>query len=257
MSNNKPKYCEIYPKKNSQNDNSSDFSVIQKLEPIRVLLLLDCLETQQALAELMRQEKSVDMTLSPNLSDSFYELDEKNYDIIITDYCDSKLNSGEIIPTVKQSPNNSVLILLTGKECVLTEVDYLGLEADYVMRKPVKTSVLFARLKAIMRGRYSNKVNASKIGPFEFHMDTKSLVIPDAENIKFTVKETRLLQFLLRRRGGVVTRADLLTYVWGYNNAVNTHTVETHVYRIRKKLNTVMNGQSVILTEKDGYRLAS
>ena len=93
------------------------------------------------------------------------------------------------------------------------------------------------------------------VGPFEFDIDTKILSAQGFESIRLTNKEGLILQFLQAKKGQVVSRADLLKHVWGYNSSINTHTLETHIYRLRKKIEKVADSKSIITTEVAGYSL--
>jgi len=87
-------------------------------------------------------------------------------------------------------------------------------------------------------------------------MESKRLFAKQVGEIKITDKEARVLKFLLSHKGNIVSRTDLLQHVWGYDSSANTHTVETHIYRLRKKIGTIADGKSIIITERGGYRLA-
>ena len=74
--------------------------------------------------------------------------------------------------------------------------------------------------------------------------------------MKLTEKETAILAFLHRTRQRAVPRQELLREVWGYNPAVTTHTLETHVYRLRRKIEEIPAKARLLITEPGGYRLA-
>ena len=223
----------------------------------KALLHLNCLETQNALTKMMSENEYFSLEVSASFSDSLSALSKTSFDVFITDFCDHETYAGETIAKVKQASSNTALILLTDKASHLTEIDYLNQGADYVMHKSVEPVLVLARMKAIMRWRHLHNSYSVKLGPFEFNKETKSLDRPNAPNIKLTEKETQVLQFLLLQRGNLVSRLDLLHHVWGYSHAVNTHTVETHIYRLRKKIGTVMQGKALIITEVGGYRLVT
>lgn len=94
------------------------------------------------------------------------------------------------------------------------------------------------------------------VGPFVFNIETKILSAQGYEGIRLTKKEGLILQFLQAQKGKIVSRADLLQHVWGYNSSINTHTLETHIYRLRKKIEKVTDSKSIIITEVAGYSLA-
>jgi DNA-binding response OmpR family regulator len=77
-----------------------------------------------------------------------------------------------------------------------------------------------------------------------------------AKKIRLTDKETNILKYLYRAGGKVISREELLTEVWGYNAGVTTHTLETHVYRLRQKIEPDPTGPKILITEAGGYRLS-
>ena len=83
----------------------------------------------------------------------------------------------------------------------------------------------------------------------------KTLVTEDDSKIHLTEKETNILKFLYRADTNVVPRDTLLQEVWGYNAAVMTHTLETHIYRLRQKIEQDPANVQLLLTEAGGYRL--
>ena len=95
------------------------------------------------------------------------------------------------------------------------------------------------------------------IGPFSFHPNVKLLIdLETNERVRLTDKEAAILKFLYRTQGKVVSRNVLLGEVWGYNSEVTTHTLETHVYRLRQKIEKIPSNAKILLTEPGGYRLA-
>ena len=133
----------------------------------------------------------------------------------------------------------------------------LGLDSganDYVT-KPFKFPVLLARVRAQLRQHEHSEDAVFKLGPYLFRPATKSLVTEDKTKILLTEKETNILKFLYRAQTNVVPRDTLLKEVWGYNAAVMTHTLETHIYRLRQKIEPDPTNARLLLTEAGGYRL--
>jgi DNA-binding response OmpR family regulator len=148
------------------------------------------------------------------------------------------------------------IIMLTGSS---EESDIVrGLDAganDYVS-KPFRLNELLARLRAQLRSFENSEDAVFTIGPYMFRPSAKQLVEPMRnERIRLTDKETAILKFLYRAAGKPVARQVLLNEVWGYNSAVTTHTLETHVYRLRQKIEPDPAVSRLLLTEGGGYRL--
>ena len=126
---------------------------------------------------------------------------------------------------------------------------------DYIS-KPFRLAELLARLRAQLRIFENSEDAVFKIGPFIFRPSAKQLVEP-AKNrrIRLTEKEAAILKFLYRAGPKPVARQVLLNEVWGYNAAVTTHTLETHIYRLRQKIEPDPSNSRLLLTEGGGYRL--
>ncbi len=148
------------------------------------------------------------------------------------------------------------IIMLTAND---TEADtILGLEAcanDYVT-KPFRFGILLARIRAHLR-QYDQSENVTiRIGPYTFKPAEKLLLNKAGEKIRLTEKEVAILKYLHRAAGKPVGRDELLAEVWGYNSGVTTHTVETHIYRLRRKIEPDPSSAQLLLTDQGGYLLA-
>ncbi|MDB5450310.1 MAG: response regulator CenR [Phenylobacterium sp.] len=133
-----------------------------------------------------------------------------------------------------------------------------GLDAgasDYVV-KPYKFAVLLARIRAQLRSHEQSEDAVFRLGPYEFRPAAKMLVDDHQRKIRLTEKETNILKYLYRAGEKPVSREELLAEVWGYNAGVTTHTLETHVYRLRQKIESDPANARLLLTEAGGYRLA-
>jgi DNA-binding response OmpR family regulator len=134
----------------------------------------------------------------------------------------------------------------------------LGLESgatDYVT-KPFKLNVLMARIRAHLRTHEQAEDVVLHIGPYEFRPGDRILRDPKGRKLRLTDKEANILKYLYRAGAKAVTRDELLSEVWGYNASVTTHTLETHIYRLRQKIEPDPAHARILVTEPGGYRLA-
>jgi DNA-binding response OmpR family regulator len=132
-----------------------------------------------------------------------------------------------------------------------------GLDAganDYVL-KPFKFSVLLARIRAHLRSHEASEDAIYRIGPYEFRPAMRLLLDEAQKKIRLTDKETSILRYLYRSGEKPVGRDELLREVWGYNANVTTHTLETHIYRLRQKIEPDAQSPKLLITETGGYRL--
>jgi DNA-binding response OmpR family regulator len=148
------------------------------------------------------------------------------------------------------------ILLLTGE--AREETDQVsGLDAganDYVL-KPFKFAVLLARIRAHLRSHETSEDAVFQLGPYEFRPAAKVLVDSRDKKVRLTDKETMILKYLYRSGPKPVGREELLREVWGYNSDVTTHTLETHVYRLRQKIEPDAQSPRLLITEAGGYRL--
>ena len=125
------------------------------------------------------------------------------------------------------------------------------------MAKPFRLPVLLARLRAQLRQHEQSEDAVFTIGPYTFRPSAKLLIHGGTKKkVRLTEKETSILKYLYHSGTNVVGRETLLREVWGYNVNVTTHTLETHVYRLRQKIETDPSKAELLVTEPDGYRLA-
>jgi DNA-binding response OmpR family regulator len=132
---------------------------------------------------------------------------------------------------------------------------WLDAGANDVMPTPFRFSALLLRTRALLRAFEASGGAEVPIGPYTFHAHAKTMSMGDGTVIRLTDKEAAILRFLYRSGDEVVSRDTLLQGVWGYNPAVTTHTLETHVYRLRQKLEADRPDARILLTEPGGYRL--
>jgi DNA-binding response OmpR family regulator len=176
-------------------------------------------------------------------------------DLMILDVGLPDMDGREACKVLRKGGFKSPIILLTGND---SEADMiLGLDAganDYVT-KPFKFAVLLARIRAQLRQHELSEDAVFTIGPYTFKPASKLLIDEKGGKIRLTEKETSILKFLYRAGEKVVTRDVLLHEVWGYNAAVTTHTLETHIYRLRQKIEKDPSSAELLVTEAGGYKL--
>jgi DNA-binding response OmpR family regulator len=145
--------------------------------------------------------------------------------------------------------------MLTGHD---TDSDtILGLESganDYIA-KPFRFAVLLARIRAQLRQHEASEDAVFSVGPYSFRPGSKMLTTAAAKKVRLTEKETAILRFLYRAGQMPVSRETLLQEVWGYNSGVTTHTLETHIYRLRQKIEKDAANPEILVTEAGGYKL--
>ena len=222
---------------------------------IRLLIFIQNINLRKNLIDCLSLNDEFMFHVSTDLSGCATAAAEESYHILVTDISDLYVDLGKSFEKIREKSNDLAVILLTPETDYLKEIEYLNQGVDCVMSASVKVSLIIARIKASMRWRKARGTGFAEIGPFEFDMETKTLSSEQSEDINVTNKEARILKYLLSRKGAIVSRTDLLRHVWGYNSSADTHTVETHIYRLRKKIGRFTDSKAIIITEVGGYRL--
>jgi DNA-binding response OmpR family regulator len=148
------------------------------------------------------------------------------------------------------------IVMLTAESDDASTIDALDAGAVDYVTKPFKFNVLLARIRAHLRSHETSEDAVLTIGPYEFRPATKTLSLAGGGRVRLTEKETSILKYLYRAGAKAVPREELLREVWGYNSGVTTHTLETHIYRLRQKIETEATSPQLLVTETGGYRLA-
>jgi DNA-binding response OmpR family regulator len=165
------------------------------------------------------------------------------------------MDGREAVKLLRKGGFKAPIIMLTGHD---TDSDtILGLEAganDYVT-KPFRFAVLLARIRAQLRQHESSEDATFTVGPYTFKPGQKLLTMENGQKIRLTEKEAAIIRYLYRADQKVVTRDVLLEEVWGYNSGVTTHTLETHVYRLRQKIERDPSNAEILVTENGGYKI--
>ncbi|WP_426231230.1 response regulator transcription factor [Pararhizobium sp. DWP3-4] len=165
------------------------------------------------------------------------------------------MDGREAVKLLRKGGFKPPIIMLTGHD---TDSDtILGLEAganDYVT-KPFRFAVLLARIRAQLRQHEQSEDATFTVGPYTFKPGQKLLTLENGQKIRLTEKEAAIIRYLYRADQKVVTRDVLLEEVWGYNSGVTTHTLETHVYRLRQKIERDPSNAEILVTENGGYKI--
>ena len=221
-----------------------------------LLLVDDDNDLREALAEQFDLYEGYSVLQAENAATGVKLAETERVDMILLDVDMPDMDGREACKLMRARGVRAPIIMLTGQD---TDADtILGLDSganDYVT-KPFKFSVLLARVRAHLRSFEQSEDATFEVGPYEFRPSMKLLVREDERKIRLTEKETNILKYLYRASGQSVAREELLSEVWGYNAAVTTHTLETHIYRLRQKIEPDPGNARLLLTEAGGYRLA-
>ncbi|MBQ4823926.1 response regulator transcription factor [Leisingera sp. M527] len=223
----------------------------------KILLVDDDEDLREALSEQLVMTEDFDVFEAENGQGAMERAKEALYDLIILDVGLPDTDGRELCRLLRKQGVKAPVLMLTGHDSDADTI--LGLDAganDYVS-KPFKFPVLLARIRAQLRQHEQSEDAVFALGPYTFKPSMKLLIAEDERKIRLTEKETNILKFLYRSSDGVVPRDVLLHEVWGYNAGVTTHTLETHIYRLRQKIEPDPSNARLLVTESGGYRLVA
>ncbi|MCL4188874.1 MAG: response regulator transcription factor [Rhodobacteraceae bacterium] len=223
----------------------------------KILLVDDDGDLREALSEQLVMTEDFDVFEAGTGAEAIEKMRAQHFDLAILDVGLPDTDGRELCRRMRKGGFKSPVVMLTGHD---TDADtILGLESganDYVT-KPFKFPVLLARLRAQLRTHEQSEDAIFQLGPYTFKPAMKMLLDARERKIRLTEKETNILKFLYRASDGVVPRDVLLHEVWGYNAGVTTHTLETHIYRLRQKIEPDPSNARLLVTESGGYRLVA
>ena len=221
----------------------------------RILLVDDDDDLRKTLTEQLMHYREFDLVEGASAADAIKKWHEVHVDLMILDVGLPDMDGREAVKILRRDGFKSPVLLLTGHDSDADEI--LGLESganDYIT-KPFRFSVLLARIRAALRQHDQSEDVVFTIGPYSFQPAAKLLEATDGGKVRLTDKETSILKYLYRQGPKTITRDILLKEVWGYNNRVTTHTLETHIYRLRQKIERDPSHARLLVTEEGGYRL--
>lgn len=221
-----------------------------------ILIVEDDEDMREALAEQFQLHEEFDTLEGADGSEGLAIARDTRPDLVILDVNLPDMDGREVCRLMRKAEVSAPILMLTGETSDSDQI--LGLESganDYIA-KPFKFGVLLARVRAHLRSHEQSEDAVFKVGPYEFRPAVKMLVTEADKRIRLTEKETSILKYLYRAGAKAVPREELLHEVWGYNAGVTTHTLETHIYRLRQKIEPDPGNARLLLTESGGYRLS-
>jgi DNA-binding response OmpR family regulator len=221
----------------------------------RILLLDDDVELRSLLADQLQLHEEFVIVQAGTAGEALAAVRADHVDLAVMDVGLPDMDGREAVRIMRKNGFKSPIIMLTANDSEADQV--LGLEAganDYVA-KPFRFAVLLARVRAHLRQYEASEDAQFNVGPYVFRPGAKMLLTEKGGKIRLTEKETSILRYLYRAGARVVARDTLLQEVWGYNAAVTTHTLETHVYRLRQKIEADPSQAKILVTDAGGYKL--
>ena len=221
----------------------------------RILIVDDDAALAEALSEQLSLHEEFAPSTAPTAKAAIEQIRRDGPDLVLLDVGLPDMDGREACRILRRDGFRAPIIILTAQDSDADTV--LGLEAganDYVV-KPFRFAVLLARIRAQLRQHENSDDALFHIGPFAFRPGVKLLVDGKGRKIRLTEKEVAILKYLYRAGDKPIARDVLLREVWGYNAGVTTHTLETHIYRLRQKIERNPSQAEILVTESGGYKL--
>ena len=227
----------------------------------RILLIDDDDDLREELVDQFALYNEFETVDAATATEGIKFAKETTFDLILLDVDLPDMLGTEACNLMRAAGVASPIVMLTANDGDMNEILGLNSGANDYVTKPFRFAVLLARLRAHLRSFEQSEDAVFQVGPYEFKPASKRLAFikedgkPQPRDIRLTEKETNILKYLYRAGGKPVGRDELLHEVWGYNSGVTTHTLETHIYRLRQKIEPEKGQTQILMTEPGGYRL--
>jgi two-component system, OmpR family, response regulator len=189
-------------------------------------------------------------------TDGLWMARENPYDAIVLDIMLPGVNGYAVCSTLREEGNWTPILMLTAMDDELDEAEALDLGADDYLTKPFSYVVLVARLRALLRRGAPERPTVLEAGDLRFDTGSRR-VWRDSTEVTLTAREMSVLEFLMRRRGEVVSKRDILDHVWDYDFEGDPNIVEVYVGHLRNKLDRPFRRNAIQTVRGAGYRLAT
>ena len=189
-------------------------------------------------------------------TDGLWMAREHPYDMILLDIMLPGVNGFRICSTLREDRNWTPILMLTAKDGEFDEAEALDSGADDYLTKPFSYVVLVARIRALLRRGVRQRPAVLEAGDLRLDPAVRRASRAEIE-LELTSRETSLLEFLLRRRGEVVSKREILEHVWDYDFEGDPNIVEVYIRRLRNKLDRPFARAAIETIRGAGYRLAA
>jgi DNA-binding response OmpR family regulator len=226
--------------------------------PRPILIIEDDAALRATLAEQIALDGEFFADEASSTAEAAAKLDDADarYDAILLDINLPDGDGRDFCAKLRRDGRKMPVIMLTGADAEADVVRGLDAGANDYIAKPFSLPELLARVRAQLRVFDNSEDAVFNVGPYLFRPAARMLLEPSRNRkVRLTDKECRILKYLLRANRVAVDRATLLADVWGFNSGVTTHTLETHIYRLRQKMEADPANPRLLLTDRGAYRL--
>jgi DNA-binding response OmpR family regulator len=217
------------------------------------------IEDEENLVKLIKKSLesegyAVDYLMDGEAGQNRILLNHKDYDLVILDLMLPKRTGREICQTIRQMEISIPVLILTAKYDTESKIALLDIGADDYMSKPFELSELFARIRALTRRPKAVLPTELKVADLILS-PSKKTVLRNGKNLELTLKEFRLLEYLMRRPNQVIERIDLADNLWDFDYDSFSNIIEVYINRLRTKVDTGRKNKLIETVRGVGYKL--
>jgi DNA-binding response OmpR family regulator len=220
-----------------------------------ILIVDDDTDLAEALTERFQAYEEFAIALAGTAAAGMRTARENQFDLILMDVGLPDMDGREAVKLLRKADVRVPIIMLTAHDSDPDEILGLGSGANDYVTKPCRFEVLLARINAHLRQHDGSEHARFSVGPFTFEPGKKLLTTHSGRKVRLTELENRTLKLLYFASPESVSRDKILREVWGYKSNVQTHTLETHIYRLRQKMEQDTSNPQMLVTADGGYRL--
>ena len=188
--------------------------------------------------------------------DGLWMAREEDYDVILLDIMLPGMNGYKVCQALREDKIWTPILMLTAKDGTWDEIEALDTGADDYVTKPFSFQLLLARVRALLRRGATERPVVLQAGDLSLDPSSKS-VCRGGQDLALTAREFTVLEYLMRNKGAVMSKRDILDHVWNYDFEGDPNIVEVYVRRLRTKVDHPFGRCAVETVRGSGYRLAS
>ena len=212
---------------------------------------------RKTLLEQILLNKEFQVAEASSFEDIKYQLTKSSFDLIIISTDRKAYGLSSIGKFIKENEVTNIVLFMTEPQISETSSFGESKEKHYFIERPFRIQYLNKKISTIL-AKISNSTEVThKIGPFIFFPLKKIITLDDKAKIELTEKEVGILKCLISSGEEAVDRDTLLKQVWNYSSDVTTHTLETHIYRLRQKLEIDPSIPRLIISKGGGFKIRS
>ena len=220
---------------------------------MRVLLIEDDVTIARLLKEGLEDE-SYAVDVAHDGGEGYQTAAADEYDVIILDIMLPEMNGYEVCRALRNDGNKTPILMLTARDAERDIVEGLDTGADDYLAKPFSFDVLLARIRALLRRPNEKLEEIIQVGDLKLDPSSKR-VTRASQEISLTAKEYGVLEYLMRNKGKVLSKEQIISHVWDFDADVLPNNVELFIMFLRRKIDKPFKSKLIYTVSGFGYKL--